>query len=134
MSRTDRQQYLESRHSRVRPTKITLFAFEQKLNKILRQRAFDSGMLSPGGPIYTWNYDFGDLDGQNVGTVVARDRSEARAAIKKQLGYGKKRRLPVGVKITRSSQVAKGIKSMPKVKLKPKEVDSADQPLRAEAA
>ena len=46
-------------------------------------------------PMKVWQYD---VEGK-TGVVEAHTKGEARALIKKELGYKKKERLPVGVKV-----------------------------------
>lgn len=88
----------------VRPAKVNDLLKERVLRRMKR------GMVAEGLLIdascrparYQYNWTYGDLSGK----VFADDKSQARAAIKSDLGISKKKRLPSEVVITRLHNVA----------------------------
>ena len=70
---------------------------------IRRQMVRDGLILDPATrpPRYQFDWTLGEI----TGTVYADDKSKARSLIKMDLGIPAKRRLPLGISITRSNNV-----------------------------
>lgn len=102
MTRNSRLEYLASRN--IPPKPLTRRELVKLMAKRLKRQLIEKGMIpdpSKRPPYYTFHWTYGE----QTGKVRADTRSQAKAAIKKELGI-KSGRLPQEVEISNAAQPA----------------------------